>query len=289
MALTTTPNGVWVLQALLGVETLPVALRLRPFIPSLYDDSVVVATTAGPVPVAQTAEHASLVAAGVIDAAGAVDGTVRDWMTVLSRAERQVVMAIRGPDPATVGDASPTVQERVLVVCRHRRWLAMAARDGDEVVFDAVGESEHPDQQVELICNAMLPAFGDADPADIEGVNVPAELMYTTLNNAAPHGHDVLVPALARLGLAPPLPEVLTAAARFDESAMAVVSLIDTGVSTTVHPRVLTVADTAYGRVSITTSASADGKEWLTIWPATLAGLRDELTTLLTAPHAASR
>src|SRR6516165_3237661 len=140
MALTTTPNGVWVLQELLGVETLPVALRLRPFIPSLYDDSVVVATTAGPVPVAQTAEHASLVAAGVID----------------------------------------------------------------EVVIDAVGESEHPDQQVELICNAMLPAFGDADPADIEGVNVPAELMYTTLNNAAPHGHDVLVLALARLGLAPP-------------------------------------------------------------------------------------
>jgi hypothetical protein len=287
MALTTTPNGVWVLQALLGVETLPVALRLRPFIPSLYDESVIVDTTAGPVPVAQTAEYASLVAAGVIDTAGAVDDIVRDWMTVLSRAERQVVLAIRRPDPATVGDGSPTVQERVLAVCRHRRWLAMAARDGDEVVIDAVGESEQPDQQAELICNVMLPAFGDADPADIEGVNVPAELMYSTLNNAAPHGHDVLASTLARLGLAPPLTEVLTAAARFDESAMAVVSVIDTGVTTQVHPRVLTVADTAYGRVSITTSASADGKEWMTIWPATVAGLRDELATLLAAPQAA--
>jgi EspG family len=287
MALTTTPNGVWVLQALLGVETLPVALRLRPFIPSLYDESMIVDTTAGPVPVAQTAEYASLVAAGVIDASGAVDDTVRDWMTVLSRAERQVVLTIRRPDPATVGDVSPTVQERVLVVCRHRRWLTMAARDGDEVVIDAVGESERPDQQAELICNVMLPAFGDADPADIEGVNVLAELMYSTLNNAAPHGHDVLASALARLGLAPPLTEVLTAAARFDESAMAVVSVIDTGVTTRVHPRVLTVADTAYGRVSITTSAAADGKEWMTIWPATVAGLRDELATLLAAPQAA--
>jgi len=287
MALTTTPNGVWVLQALVGVETLPVALRLRPFIPSMYDESVIVDTTAGPVPLAHTAEYASLVAAGVIDAAGAVDDTVRDWMTVLSRAERQVVLAIRRPDPATVGDASPTVQERVLVVCRHRRWLAMAARDGDEVVIDAVGESEQPDQQAELICNVMLAAFGDAYPADIEGVNVPAELMYSTLNNAAPHGHDVVASALARLGLAPPLTEVLTAAARFDESAMAVVSVIDTGVTTQVHPRVLTVADTAYGRVSITTSASADGKEWMTIWPATVAGLRDELATLLAAPQAA--
>ena len=100
MALTTTANGVWVLQALLGVETLPVALRLRPFVPSLHDDSLMVSTTAGPVPVAQTAEYASLVAAGVIDSSGVVDDTVRDWMTVLGRAERQVVLAIRRPDPA---------------------------------------------------------------------------------------------------------------------------------------------------------------------------------------------
>ena len=33
--LTTTPAGIWVLQALLGVETMPTALRLRPFIPSI--------------------------------------------------------------------------------------------------------------------------------------------------------------------------------------------------------------------------------------------------------------
>jgi len=166
MALTTTANGVWVLQALLGVETLPVALRLRPFIPSLHDDALMVSTTSGPVPVAQTAEYASLVAAGVIDSSGAVDHTVRDWMTVLGRAERQVVLAIRRPDPATAGAASPTVAERVLVVCRHRRWMAMAARDGDEVVIDAVGESDSRDEQVDLICNAMLPAFGDAAPAE---------------------------------------------------------------------------------------------------------------------------
>ena len=287
MALTTTANGVWVLQALLGVETLPVALRLRPFIPSLHDDALMVSTTAGPVPVAQTAEYASLVAAGVIDSSGAVDHTVRDWMTVLGRAERQVVLAIRRPDPATAGAASPTVAERVLVVCRHRRWMAMAARDGDEVVIDAVGESDSRDEQVDLICNAMLPAFGDAAPADVDGVNIPAGLMYSTLANAAPHGRDVLTAALARLGLAPPLTEVLTAAARFDESAMAVVSLIDTGVTPHVHPRVLTIADTDHGRVSITTSASADGREWMTIWPTTPTGLRDDLAALLAVPQAA--
>src|SRR5271167_4185973 len=199
MALTTTANGVWVLQALLGVETLPVALRLRPFIPSLHDDALMVSTTAGPVPVAQTAEYASLAAAGVIDSSGAVDHTVRDWMTVLGRAERQVVLAIRRPDPATAGAASPTVEERVLVVCRHRRWMAMAARDGDEVVIDAAGESDQPAGQVELICNTVLPGFGEAVAADVEGVNVPAELIYSTLSSAAPHGRGALAAALARL------------------------------------------------------------------------------------------
>ena len=39
--LTTTPSGIWVLQALLGVERMPTALRLRPFIPSVDGDGTV--------------------------------------------------------------------------------------------------------------------------------------------------------------------------------------------------------------------------------------------------------
>jgi hypothetical protein len=288
MALTATPNEVWVLQALLGVETLPLALRLQPFIPSLYDDAVIVSTSAGPVPVKQTAEYGRLVAVDAIDAAGGVDDTVRDWMTVLGRAERQVVLAIRRPDPQTAQTESPTVQERVMVVCRHRQWMAMAARDGEEVIIDAVGESSDPGQQLELICNALLPAFGHAEAADIEGVNLPADLMYSTLNNAAPHGRDALTQALGRLGIQSPLTHVLSAVANFGQSAMAVVSLVDSGISQHHHPRVLTVADTEFGRVSITTSTSPDGREWMTIWPTTMAGLRDDLITLLDEPVAAA-
>ena len=288
MALTTTPHGIFVLQALLGVETLPVALRLRPFVPSLYDEALIVATTAGPLPVAQTAEYAALVTAGVIDARGGVDDTVRDWMTVLGRPQRQVTLVIRRPDPATAGTESPTVQERALVVCRQRRWMAMAARDGDEVVLDAVGESDRPDEQVDLMCNVLLPAFGHAVPADFEGVNVAAELMYSTVVKAAPHGRKVLASALARLGLAFPLTEIFTAVGRFDESAMAVVSITDHGIGQHVHPRMLTVADTEYGRVSITTTDGADGKKWMTVWPGTAAGLRDELAGLLALPQVAA-
>ena len=67
--LTTTPNGIWMLQALLGVEKMPTALRLRPFVPSVDGDGTV-ATELGDVPWSQTAEYASLAAAGVIDDRG---------------------------------------------------------------------------------------------------------------------------------------------------------------------------------------------------------------------------
>ena len=90
MALTTTVGGVWVLQALLGVESMPVALRLKPFIPSVHHE-LIVDSTAGPVPIAETAEYLSLVQAGVISQTGAVDEPVRDWMTVLGRPDRQAV------------------------------------------------------------------------------------------------------------------------------------------------------------------------------------------------------
>ena len=96
MALTTTVGGVWTLQALLGVETMPAVLRIKPFIPSVHE-SLIVETTAGPLPLNQTGEYLGLVEAGVIDASGHVDDVVRDWMTVLGRPGRQVVVSIRGP------------------------------------------------------------------------------------------------------------------------------------------------------------------------------------------------
>jgi hypothetical protein len=77
MALTTTVGGVWTLQALLGIETMPYALRLKPFVPSAHA-ALMVQSTAGRVHLSQTAEYLSLVAAGVIDQRGHVDGAVRD-------------------------------------------------------------------------------------------------------------------------------------------------------------------------------------------------------------------
>jgi EspG family len=286
MALTTTVGGMWTLQALLGIETMPYALRLKPFVPSAHA-SLMVQSTAGEVHLSQTAEYLSLVAAGVIDGRGNVDPAVRDWMTVIGRPERQVILAIRRPNDSAGPDDAPTVRERVMVVCRRQRWMAMIARDEQDLVIDAVGESADEATQIELICHTLLPALGDAPAADIEGVNLPVDTLITTLTASAPHGRAAMTAALARLGLGPQQVDVVTAAARLDESAMGVISIVDQGIKPVFHPQVVTVADTDFGRISVTTTVGADGRKWMSIWPASHAALREDVGALLAAPRAA--
>lgn len=281
--LNTSVECVWALQALLGVERMPVTLHLKPYIPSAHSD-LLVDTDAGKVPLANTAQYHSLVQAGVIDEHGRVDAAVRDWMTVLGRAEREAVLTIRRPDQPATNDCSATVHERTMVVCRYGRYLAMAARDGDDMVIGGVGESDEPTRQVELMCQMLVPAFGEHPPADIEGINVPKDTMQMAID-AAGQTPEGMASALRRLGLGPWEVEVVQAASRLDQSAMAVVAVIDHCPDVRPHPRVLTVADTEYGRISFTTTTGADGKEWMSIWPTTASGLRDDLANLLSAPQ----
>jgi hypothetical protein len=292
MSLTTTPMGIWVLQALLGVETMPIALRLKPFIPSVHA-SLIVETTDGPRPLTETAEYASLVAAGAIGPHGEVDEAIRDWMKVVGRPDRQIVLVARRPAAGTADerqqyDDDPRVEERALVVCQHRRWLAMAARCGDEVVIGPVGESGDSDERVSLICQTLLPAFGEAPPAAIEGVNLLSDVLQSAVKSSYQHGREAVSAALGRLGLLPDQVDVLTAITRLDESAMAVVAIIDQGVTEYVHPKVFTVVDTEFGRVSVTYVSGADGRQWMSIFPTSIPALREDLTDLLAAPRGAA-
>ncbi len=290
--LTTTPSGIWVLQALLGVETMPTSLRLRPFVPSVDGDGTV-ATTHGDVPLRQTAEYASLVAAGVIDEAGRVDDAVRDWMAVIGRPQREVMVVIRRPGASNGrapdgDDASALVQERTLSICQRERWLAMIARSGDEVVIAPLGEAALADAQVELICDAVLHAFSDGPPAPIAGVNLPSAALELALTENIGKDQHVVASALARLGLSPDQVAVLSAATRMDESAMAVVAVIEHGIKKKVHSDVLTVADTELGRITISYTAGPDGSRWTSIWPTSPGALRQDLANLLNAAKVAA-
>jgi sulfur relay (sulfurtransferase) DsrF/TusC family protein len=290
--LTTTTSAIWVLQALLGVESMPTSLRLRPFIPSVDGDGTV-ATDVGDVPLSQTAEYASLVAAGVIDQDGRVDDAVRDWMAVIGRPQREIMVVIRRPKPTdgtapAGGDPAALVQERTMSICQRERWLAMIARSDDEVVIAPLGEAALADAQVELISDAVLHAFSDSSPAAIAGVNVPSAALEQALTENIGKDRHVIATALARLGLSPDQVAILSAVTRMDESAMAVVAVIEHGIKKTVHPDVLTVADTELGRITISYTTGPDGTRWTSIWPTTAIGLRGDLANLLNAAKAAT-
>jgi hypothetical protein len=281
--LTTSVECVWALQALLGVEQMPTTLRLKPFIPSAHGD-LIVETTEGRRPLSSTAQYHSLVQAGVINEHGQVDSAVQDWMTVLGRPDREVVLTIRRPGQLGTAGTGPTVHERAMVVCRHGRFLAMAARDGEEMVIGGVGETDELSRQIELICQMLMPALGDHPPADIDGINVGKDMLVMALDSAE-SGPDGMSEALRRAGLGPWEVEVVQAAMRLDSSAMAVVAVVDHCPEIRPHPRVLTVADTDYGRISFTTTTGADGTQWLSIFPTTPSALRHDLGDLLAAPQ----
>ena len=144
-------------------------------------------------------------------------------MTVLSRAEREVMLTIRRPGLPATDQTTATVHERVLVVCRYQKYLAMAARDGDEMVIGGVGETDDPAQQIDAICNMLIPALGDHPPADIDGINLPKDLIEREVTRAAAGDAEGIQAALRRAGLSPWEVEVVHAATTLDESAMGVV------------------------------------------------------------------
>ena len=141
-------------------------------------------------------------------------------------------------------------------------------------------------RQIELICQMLVPAFGDHPPADIDGINVPTDLIQLR------DRHRRRRPGRGGGGAAPRRAGALGGGGgpgghrAWTQSAMAVVA--DRRPMPRDHARThrcLTVADTEYGRISFTTTTGADGKEWLSIWPTTPSGLRRDLADLLAAPQ----
>ncbi len=85
----------------------------------------------------------------MIDDHGRVDESVRDWMAVVGRPQREVMVVIRRPRPfdgrVPDGEDPPAlVEERTMSICQRDRWLAMIARSDDQVVLAPLGEAGEP-------------------------------------------------------------------------------------------------------------------------------------------------
>ncbi len=171
-------------------------------------------------------------------------------------------------------------------ICQRERWLAMIARSDDQVVLAPLGEAARTDTQVDLICDTLLHAFSAGEAAAISGFNLPSAALEQALTGTLGKDPAVVASALTRLGLSPDQVAVLSAAARLDESAMAVVTVIDHGIKPYVHPDVISVIDSELGRITISYTTGPDGTRWTSVWPTSSDALRHDLTNLLTSAKA---
>jgi len=247
--LTTTIDGLWVLQVLTGIEVLAPELGLRPILPSVETRQMALAH-----PMA-----AELRSAGVIDEAGAVDDVVKEWLTVLAR--RDVALLIHLSTPGR--EELPT---RALLA-RFAQWWVVLERSEDVVRISGAGTSNTESAANDVINTTINRLCGTLDPAPLQPVTVDIDKVMAGVN-----GQEMLREHLLRERLDGDQLQVLMMAADMRRTARAFIVAIQSGVESGQPGRkyfeesVVTIADTPEGRL-IGEHYVADGKRWMIIAP----------------------
>lgn len=230
--LTTTVDGLWVLQALTGVEQTCPELGLRPMLPRL-----------------DTPERAKghpaateLVAAGVLDEAGNVDPMIREWLTVLLRRDLAllVMIGVPGREPTRAS------------ICRFATWWVVLERHGDMVRLYPAGTAGNEASASDLLVGQIERLCGVAEAAPLKPVTLDTEQLLNSVRDTASLRSFLLEQRLD----ADQLQMVLTAAdpAR---SAQANIVGLQAGVGPDEQARIavgestVSIVDTPAGRICI--------------------------------------
>lgn len=246
--LTTTVDGLWVLQVLSGIEVLAPELGLRPHLPSVETEQIALAH-----PVA-----AELRAAGVITDGGGVDDAVLEWLTVLSRRDVALLVYARTP-------AQDTEPDRILLA-RFAQWWVALERSGMTVRISGVGTATTEGSAGMLINLEIERLCGEMKPASLRPVTLDiAELLAAVRDRASLHAF------LVDKRLDADQITTLTLAADTDRSAQASVVAIQSGVPvgparSHIDRGAVTIIDTPQGRL-VSEHVSRGGKSWMIVSP----------------------
>jgi hypothetical protein len=253
--LTTTVDGLWVLQILTGIETVAPELGLRAIRPSVETREAALAD-----PVA-----GDLRAAGVIDESGSVNGAVVEWLTVLSRRDVALMINVRTPENG---------QELTgALLARFAEWWVVMERSEELIRVSGAGTST-----AEGAANAVI-------RAQIErlcGTNAPAPLRPVTLDVDAMKekaiNRQALHAFLVGQRLDPDQLQILKMAADAERSAQAGIVAVQSGVAlagpsrTHIEQSAVTIIDTPEGRI-VAEHEPAGGKNWMILAPGTTSNI----------------
>lgn len=156
--LTTTLDGLWVLQAVTGIETLCPELGLRPLLPRLDT-----AERALRHPIAQ-----ELTEIGVLDGQGEADPMVREWLTVIMRRDIALMLNLNFPG-RPYGD--PQHMTRVSI-SRFASWWVVLERHDQEVRLYPAGRATDQDAAGDLIVGQIERLCGVTEAAPLRPVTL---------------------------------------------------------------------------------------------------------------------
>ena len=246
--LTTTLDGLWVLQVLSGIEVLAPELGLRPHLPSVETPRMALAH-----PIA-----GELQAAGVIDDAGVVDQTVLEWLTVLSR--RDVALLVYAQTPA--GAVEP---ERALLA-RFAHWWVTLERTGPVVRLSSVGTATGEQTAGLLISSEIGRLCGQLAPAPLKPVTFDVDELLGAIRTSG-NLRSFLIDQRCDNDQV----SMLTLAADPERSAQASVVAIQSGVAggparNHIESGAVTIIDTPQGRL-VSEHVQRGGRSWMIVSP----------------------
>lgn len=260
--ITTTVDGLWALQVLTGIETVAPELGLRPHLPSVEPRRLAL-------------EHpiaAELRAVGAVDESGAVDSTVLEWLTVLSRRDVAVFVQIRKP-----GDDEPA---RVLLARFAQWWVAME-RSAELVRISGAGIAGAEGPANAVLISQIERVCGQNRPASLRPVTIDTDGM-----RAVATSQETLNAFLADQRLETDQLRLLALAADPDRSARASIVAIQCGVATGRSQRThvdagaVTIIDTPEGRL-VADDVSHSGKQWTIVGPGTRSNIAGAVNRMM--------
>ncbi|MGZ4562241.1 MAG: ESX secretion-associated protein EspG [Mycobacterium sp.] len=230
--LTTTVDGLWVLQAVTGVEQTCPELGLRPLLPRLDTPERALRH-----PVA-----AELKAAGALDEAGNADPMIREGLTVLLRRDLGLLvnMGVPGREPTRAS------------ICRFATWWVVLERHGDLVRLYPAGTAGNETAASELVVGQVERLCGVAEAAPLRPVTIDTEQLLESVRDAAGLRQFLLNQRLDVDQL-----QIVTMAADPARSASAAIVALQAGVGPEKTARVavgdstVAIVDTPAGRVCV--------------------------------------
>ncbi len=235
--LTTTLDGLWVLQAVTGVEQTCPELGLRPLLPRLDTPELAL----------QHPVAAELVAAGALDEAGNVDPMIREWLTVLLRRDLGLLVNIGVPG------REPTRAS----ICRFASWWVVLERHGDSIRLYPAGTAGDEAAASELLVGQIERLCGVAEAAPLRPVTLDTKELLDSVRDAASLRAFLLSQRLDIDQL-----QIVTMAADPARSAHAAIVALQAGIGPEKTARVavgdstVAIVDTPAGRVCVADVAS---------------------------------